>query len=54
MNGFPVGELYLKKGRMGFKYATEWLEVDGGRAISLSLPMQKAEITDDSVAVIIF
>ncbi|MBD3822523.1 MAG: type II toxin-antitoxin system HipA family toxin [Thiotrichales bacterium] len=49
MNGFPVGELYLKKGRMSFKYATEWLEVDGGRAISLSLPMQKAEITDDSV-----
>ena len=37
MNGFPVGELYLKKGRMSFKYATEWLEVDGGRAISLSV-----------------
>lgn len=49
MNGFPVGELYLKKGRMSFKYATEWLEVKGSRAISLSLPMQKAEIVDDAV-----
>lgn len=49
MNGFPVGELYLKKGRMSFKYATEWLEVEGGRAISLSLPMQKAEILGDAV-----
>ncbi|MCZ8529848.1 type II toxin-antitoxin system HipA family toxin [Alteromonas sp. PRIM-21] len=49
MNGFPVGELYSKKGRLSFKYTTEWLEVEGGRAISLSLPMQNAEITGDAV-----
>ena len=49
MNGFPVGELYLKNGRMSFKYSPEWLDVDGGRAISLSLPMQRAEITGDAV-----
>ena len=49
MNGFPVGELYLKKGRMSFKYALEWLEIEGGRAISLSLPMQRAEIIGDAV-----
>ena len=49
MNGFPVGKLYLKKGRMSFEYAPEWLEVEGSRAISLSLPMQRAEIVDDAV-----
>ena len=49
MNGFPVGELYLKKGRMSFKYTNEWLEVEGGRAISLSLPMQRSEITGEAV-----
>ena len=49
MNGFPVGKLYLKKGRMSFEYAREWLAVDGARAISLSLPMQSAEIADDAV-----
>ena len=50
MNGFPVGKLYLKKGRMSFEYAPEWLEVEGSRAISLSLPMQRAEIVDDAVS----
>ena len=49
MNGFPVGELYLKNGRMSFKYDPDWLEVEGGRAISLSLPMQRAEITGEAV-----
>ncbi|MFC3095398.1 type II toxin-antitoxin system HipA family toxin [Alteromonas sediminis] len=49
MNGFPVGELYLKNGRMSFKYNPAWLEVEGGRAISLSLPMQRAEIKGDAV-----
>jgi serine/threonine-protein kinase HipA len=49
MNGFPVGELYFKNGRMSFKYVPEWLSVEGGRAISLSLPMQQAEITGDAV-----
>ncbi|RPH22009.1 MAG: hypothetical protein CBB67_003100 [Alteromonadaceae bacterium TMED7] len=49
MNGFPVGELYLKNGRMSFKYNPDWLEVEGGRAISLSLPMQRAEIQGDAV-----
>lgn len=49
MNGFPVGKLYLKKGRMSFEYTREWLEVEGARAISLSLPMQRAEIVDDAV-----
>ncbi|MDY6927723.1 MAG: type II toxin-antitoxin system HipA family toxin [Pseudomonadota bacterium] len=49
MNGFPVGELYLKNGRMSFKYDPDWLEVEGGRAISLSLPMQRAEIQGDAV-----
>ena len=49
MNEFPVGELYLKNGRMSFKYAPNWLEVEGSRAISLSLPMQRAEITGDAV-----
>ena len=49
MNGYPVGELYLKKGRMSFKYDPQWLSIDGGRAISLSLPMQESEISDDAV-----
>lgn len=49
MNGFPVGKLYLKKGRMSFEYASDWLEVEGSRAISLSLPMQRAKIVDDAV-----
>jgi len=49
MNGFPVGQLYLKNGRMSFKYNPDWLEVEGGRAISLSLPMQRAEIQGDAV-----
>ncbi|MFS1701286.1 type II toxin-antitoxin system HipA family toxin [Alteromonas sp. AMM-1] len=49
MNGFPVGELRLKKGRMSFTYSPDWLAVDGSRAISLSLPMQRAEITGDAV-----
>lgn len=49
MNGLAVGELYLKKGRMSFQYAQEWLAVAGSRAISLSLPMQKAEIVGDAV-----
>lgn len=49
MNGFPVGELYSKKGRLSFKYTAQWLEVEGGRAISLSLPMQNAELTGDAV-----
>ena len=49
MNGFPVGELNLKNGRMSFKYSPDWLAVDGGRAISLSLPMQRAEITGEAV-----
>lgn len=49
MNGFPVGELYLKNGRMSFKYDHDWLEVEGGRAISLSLPMQRAEIKGEAV-----
>jgi len=49
MNGFPVGKLYLKKGRLSFEYAPEWLEVEGARAISLSLPMQRAEIGGDAV-----
>lgn len=41
MNGFPVGELYLKNGRISFKYDPSWLEVEGGRAISLSMPYAK-------------
>ncbi|MBT0586772.1 type II toxin-antitoxin system HipA family toxin [Alteromonas oceanisediminis] len=49
MNGFPVGELYLKNGRLSFKYDHDWLEVGGGRAISLSLPMQRAEIKGEAV-----
>lgn len=49
MNGYSVGVLYLKKGRMSFKYDPEWLRIDGGRAISLSLPMQASEISDDAV-----
>lgn len=49
MNGYPVGELYLKKGRMSFKYDQEWLSIKGSRAISLSLPMQESEIANDAV-----
>lgn len=49
MNGYPVGELYLKKGRMSFKYDPQWLRINGARAISLSLPMQESEISDDTV-----
>ncbi|MAI65993.1 MAG: serine/threonine protein kinase [Alteromonas sp.] len=49
MNGFPVGDLYLKNGRISFKYSPDWLEVEGSRAISLSMPMQRAEISGDAV-----
>jgi serine/threonine-protein kinase HipA len=49
MNGYSVGELYLKKGRMSFKYDPEWLGIEGSRAISLSLPMQESEISNDAV-----
>lgn len=49
MNGYSVGELYLKSGRMSFKYDPEWIETEGSRAISLSLPMQQSEITGDAV-----
>ncbi|GAA0856310.1 type II toxin-antitoxin system HipA family toxin [Aliiglaciecola litoralis] len=34
---------------MSFKYDPEWLAIEGSRAISLSLPMQESEISDDAV-----
>ena len=49
MNGYVVGKLYLKNGRMSFKYTPEWMNMDGSRAISLSLPMQMSEIKTDAV-----
>lgn len=49
MNGYLVGELYLKQGRMSFKYSQEWMDRPGSRAISLSLPMQRTEIKTDAV-----
>lgn len=49
MNGYVVGQLFLKSGGMSFKYAPEWMSMEGSRAISLSLPMQMSEIKTDAV-----
>jgi len=41
MNGFHVGELTKSSsGALTFVYVGEWLETDGARPISLSLPLQ--------------
>ncbi len=50
MNGHLVGELRLTNGRLSFQYDKIWLDIPGGRAISLSLPLQAEEITGDEVA----
>ena len=34
---------------MSFKYSQDWLEIEGSRAISLSLPMQRTVIAGDAV-----
>lgn len=39
MNGILVGELYNKRNRLSFEYATSWIERKGSRALSQSLPM---------------
>ncbi|MCH2456169.1 MAG: type II toxin-antitoxin system HipA family toxin [Idiomarina sp.] len=49
MNGFLVGRLFRRKGRLSFQYEKEWLGLKGSRPISLSIPLQSSEITTDSV-----
>jgi serine/threonine-protein kinase HipA len=44
MNGAPVGRLVSSpKGVLSFTYDRNWLEYEGGRAISLSLPLTSLE-----------
>ncbi|MCY7297195.1 type II toxin-antitoxin system HipA family toxin [Alteromonas sp. a30] len=49
MNGYLVGELRQKQGRLCFQYAPSWLNTEGSRAISLSIPLQAEEIRTNAV-----
>lgn len=50
MNNQRVGELTkLANGAHTFKYAPEWLASRYARPLSLSLPLQRGNITSDAV-----
>lgn len=50
MNNQRVGELTkLANGAHTFKYAAEWLASRYARPLSLSLPLQRGNITSDAV-----
>ena len=47
MNGYLVGTWQnLPSGAMNFQYAEEWLETDGARPISLSMPYADSPMKD--------
>ena len=50
MNGYLVGTwLNLPSGAMNFQYAEAWLETDGARPISLSMPLRRQHYEGDLV-----
>jgi serine/threonine-protein kinase HipA len=50
MNGYLVGTWQnLPSGAMNFQYAEEWLETDGARPISLSMPLRRHPYEGDLV-----
>lgn len=49
MNQHIVGKLYLKQGQMSFEYDDTWLNMNGTRPISLSIPLQQGTINTPSV-----
>ena len=50
MNGYLVGTWQnLPSGAMNFQYAEEWLETDGARPISLSMPLRRQPYEGDLV-----
>ncbi len=49
MNGYLVGVLSITKGQMSFQYDKQWLDIEGSRPLSLSLPLQSTAIKSDKV-----
>lgn len=50
MNGIHVGELAkTASGALSFSYVTDWLETDGARPVSLSMPLRHQAYTGERV-----
>lgn len=47
MNGYLVGKLSNKKGKLAFGYSPAWLNTDGARPLSLSMPLREASYDGD-------